>query len=68
MAYQDMLCDVPLDWQWHLPGYLFDGLQFGRSARLFNLILPSRRTSTCASSFFDQGAVFLFLLVLLIIT
>jgi hypothetical protein len=39
------------------PGYLFDGLQFGRSARLFNLIIPSHRTSARASSFFVQGAI-----------
>jgi hypothetical protein len=39
------------------PGYLFDGLQFGRYARLFNLILPSPRTSARASSFFVQGAI-----------
>jgi hypothetical protein len=30
------------------PGYLFNGLQFGRSAWLFNLILPGYRTSARA--------------------
>jgi hypothetical protein len=33
--------------------YLFDGLQFGWSARLFNII----RTLAGASSFFVQGAM-----------
>jgi hypothetical protein len=35
------------------PKYLFDELQFGRSTRLFNLIVPTAR----ASSFFVQGAI-----------
>jgi hypothetical protein len=35
------------------PGYLFDELQFVRSARLFNLIDPSHRVS----SLFVQGAI-----------
>jgi hypothetical protein len=40
------------------PGYLFDGLHFGRSARLFNLIISSDIViSACASSFFVQGAI-----------
>jgi hypothetical protein len=39
------------------PGYLFDGLQFGRSARFFNLIIPSHRTSARVSPFFVQGAI-----------
>jgi hypothetical protein len=38
-------------------GNLLDGLQFSRSARLFNLIIPSHRTSARASSFFFQGAI-----------
>jgi hypothetical protein len=32
------------------PGYLFDGLQFGRSAGLVNPIIPGHRTSVRASS------------------
>jgi Reverse transcriptase (RNA-dependent DNA polymerase) len=39
------------------PGYLFDELQFGRSTRLFNLIIPSHRTTARSSSFFVQGAI-----------
>jgi hypothetical protein len=39
------------------PGYLFDELQFGRSARLLNLIVLSHCTTARASSFFVQGAI-----------
>jgi hypothetical protein len=39
------------------PGYLFDELQFGRSRRLFNIIVPAHRTAARASSFFVQGAI-----------
>jgi hypothetical protein len=38
-------------------GYLFDRLQFSRSARLFNLIIRSHRTSARAFSLFFQGAI-----------
>jgi hypothetical protein len=39
------------------PMYLFDGLQFGRSARIFMLIIAIHRTSAGTSSFFVQGAM-----------